>query len=243
MGGAALLLAGLTGVLTLLGGSTYFKALSLIGWRNKRLASALLAYSLVTPFRYRPNPYFTKNMNLSVTSATLALGALALLTTPAFAQAPCHPTPTTFHLAAGSLEQALTALSAQAGCSVHYDKTLVRSFRVPAVQGQLTAADALVRLVHGTGLEAHSDAQGLSVSQADQETIGLRAATLQAQVGQALKSQTLAQPLANALYAELGEVRTSVTAVARQQGFVSAAEKASYQRTFAKAEQVLATRN
>jgi hypothetical protein len=170
----------------------------------------------------------------------LGLGTLALATATVLAQAPCHPTPTTFHIAAGTLEQALTTLATQAGCPVQYDKKLVQSFRAPAVQGKFTAADALVRLVHGTGLEAHSEASRLSASQADQEKIGLRAATLQAQLGQAIKAQTLAKPLANAMYAELGEVRTSVTELAKQQGFVSAAEKASYQRTFAKTEHLLA---
>lgn len=182
-------------------------------------------------------------MTIAATRATLALGALAFLHATAFAQAPCKTTPTTLHLAASTLDNALTALSAQAGCPVHYDKQLAQQFRVPAVQGKFTAADALVRLVKGTGLEAHTDATGLSVSQADQNKIGLRAAALQAQLGQATKAQKLTQPTTNALYAELGAVRTSVTTLAKQQGFVSAAEKASYQRTFAKAEQVLAKSN
>lgn len=182
-------------------------------------------------------------MNLTATKATLALGALALFNATAFAQGPCNTTPQNIRIAAGTLDQALTALSTQLGCPVQYDKKLVQSFRVPAVQGKLTAADALVRLVKGTGLEAHTDTNGLSVSQTDQEKIGLRAATLQAQLGQASKSQQIAQGTANAMYEELGEVRTSVTTLAKQQGFVSAAEKASYQRTFAKAEQVVAKSN
>lgn len=182
-------------------------------------------------------------MNFTATKAALALGAFALFHATAFAQGPCSTTPQTIHLAAGTLDHALTSLATQLGCPVQYDKKLAQQFRVSAVQGKLTAADALVRLVQGTGLEAHTDAKGLSVSQADQEKIGLRAATLQAQLGQAIKSQTLAPNTANTLYAELGEVRTSVTTLAKQQGFVSAAEKASYQRTFAKAEQVLAKSN
>ena len=66
---------------------------------------------------------------------------------------------------------------------------------------------------------------------------------LQARLGQAVKAKTIAQSTANALYGDLGEVRTSVTSLAKQQGFVSAAEKASYQRTFAKAEQLVAKSN
>jgi type III secretion system FlhB-like substrate exporter len=182
-------------------------------------------------------------MLLAATRAALALGALALFNATAFAQAPCQTTPTTIHTAAGTLDKALTVLSSQAGCPVRYDKKLVQQFRAPAVQGKLTAADALARLVKGTGLEAHSDTQGLSVSQTDQEKIGLQAAALQAQLGQAVTAQTITQNIANAMYEELAEVRTSVTALAKQQGFVSAGEKASYQRTFAKAEHLVAKRN
>lgn len=182
-------------------------------------------------------------MNLVATRVTLALGALTLFTATAFAQAPCQTSPTTLHITAGTLDHALTALAAQTNCPVQYDKQLVQQFRAPALQGKLTAADALTSLVKGTGLEAHCDANGLSVSQADQEKIGLQAAMLQARLGQAVKAQTIAQSTANALYGDLGEVRTSVTSLAKQQGFVSAAEKASYQRTFAKAEQLVAKSN
>lgn len=182
-------------------------------------------------------------MSFVATKAAFALGALALFSTAASAQTPCATNPITFHLAAGPLAQALTTFSAQAGCPVQYDQKLVQTLRAPAVSGKLTAADALVRLVKGTGLEAHSDAKGLSVSQADQEKIGLKAAALQAQFGQAIKSQTIAPSTANAMYKKLDVVRTSVTELAKQQGFVSAAEKASYQRTFAQAEQALSKSN
>ena len=48
--------------------------------------------------------------------------------------------------------------------------------------------------------------------------------------------------IANEMYTELGDVKTSVTEFAKSQGFVSAGEKASYQRTFEKAQQVLTRR-
>jgi hypothetical protein len=99
--------------------------------------------------------------------------------------------------------------------------------------------EALIRMVRGTGLEVHADSMGLHISQADQEAIGLKAATLQASVGQAIKSQKIGQHTANGLFAKLGDVRTSVVDLARSQGFVSAAEKASYQRTFTEVERVL----
>ncbi|MBO3273368.1 STN domain-containing protein [Hymenobacter defluvii] len=139
------------------------------------------------------------------------------------------------------MAQALTDLSRQTGCPVQYEQQLVQPFRSPAIAGRLTTADALLQLVKGTGLEVHTTNDKLSVSQADQQAISSKAAALQTQVGQAVKAQKLPQHATTALYAELGAVRTSVVTLAKQQGFVSAAEKASYQRTFAKAEQLLAS--
>ncbi|UOR06948.1 STN domain-containing protein [Hymenobacter aerilatus] len=156
------------------------------------------------------------------------------------AQTVCQTTPTVVRIAAAPLAQALTDLSRQTSCPVQYEQQLVQSFRSPAVTGRLTTADALVQLVKGTGLEAHSSQGKLSVSQADQQVIGRKAASLQAQLGQAVKAQKLPQHQANTLYTELGAVSTSVVTLAKQQGFVSAAEKASYQRTFSQAEQLLA---
>ncbi|QNE42353.1 hypothetical protein F1C16_22290 (plasmid) [Hymenobacter sp. NBH84] len=139
------------------------------------------------------------------------------------------------------MAQALTDLSRQTGCLVQYDPQLVQSYRGRAVEGRLTTADALVQLVKGTGLEVHTDKDKFSVNQADQHAIGDKAATLQAQLGQAMQTKKLPQNKTTALHIELGAVRTSVVEFAKKQGFVSAAEKASYQRTFTKVEQLLAS--
>jgi len=77
-------------------------------------------------------------------------------------------------------------------------------------------------------------------AQADQQQIEQRATALQAAVQQAAKAQKLKQPAADALYKELAGVKASVQELAPKQGFVSAAEKASYQRVFAKAECAIA---
>ncbi|MBC6611551.1 hypothetical protein H8B15_11485 [Hymenobacter sp. BT507] len=185
----------------------------------------------------------SKNMNTKHVVFLLSLGVFTGSSISTSAQNSCKTTPAAVRITAGSLDKALTDLAKQLGCPVHYDKKIAQQFRSPAVQGTFTPTDALIRIVQGTGLEAHVDRNGLEVSRVDQAAIGLRVATLQAQLGQAVKSQQLTQNTANTLYSELGEVRTSVVELAKKQGFVSAAEKASYQRTFAKAEQALAQPN
>lgn len=169
---------------------------------------------------------------------TLAVGLL-ILSTVGYAQNLCFTTSAVINVSASPLAKALVSLSSQTGCPIGYEAKLVRPFRSSTVKGRLTPTEALIRMVRGTGLEVHADSMGLHISQADQEAIGLKAATLQASLGQAVKSQKVGQHTANGLFAKLGDVRTSVVDLARSQGFVSAAEKASYQRTFTEVERVL----
>jgi len=165
---------------------------------------------------------------------------LTVLTTAGHAQTTCSETPTRISVGANRLDKALAELSGQITCTIRYDRKVAQTFRSPAVKGNLTPSDALIQLVKGTGLEVHTDAS-LALNQADQEAIGLRAATLQANLGQAVKSQKLGQQTANQMFGKLGDVRTSVVELAKKQGFVSAAEKASYTRVFNEAEHLLAS--
>ena len=73
----------------------------------------------------------------------------------------------------------------------------------------------------------------------EQVSITQRATALQQQLKQAAAAHRLDPTAARTVSQELAEVQKSVAELAPKQGFVSAAEKASYQRTFAKAEQLL----
>jgi hypothetical protein len=74
----------------------------------------------------------------------------------------------------------------------------------------------------------------------EQVSITQRASALQQQLKQAAAAHHIDPTAARTVNQELAEVQKSVAELAPKQGFVSAAEKASYQRTFAKAEQLLA---
>jgi hypothetical protein len=106
----------------------------------------------------------------------------------------------------------------------------------------IKAAFALHALVLGA-TAAHAQAvpkTTTTTAQADQQQVEQQATGLQAAVQQAAKAHKLKQPAADALYKELAGVKASVKELAPKQGFVSAAEKASYQRVFAKAERAIA---
>lgn len=180
-------------------------------------------------------------MTTSSLALLLTAGLFTGPSTSLLAQTACPTTPTAIHVAATTLDQALATLARHSGCPIQYEQQVVQPFRSPAVYGTLTPVAAVTQLVRGTGLEVHLEHDQLRINQADQQAIGLQAATLQAQLGQAVKAQTLPQSKAQALYTELAQVRTSVVELAKEQGFVSAAEKASYQRTFAYVQQIIAS--
>ncbi|RZK32822.1 MAG: hypothetical protein EOO63_00090 [Hymenobacter sp.] len=95
-------------------------------------------------------------------------------------------------------------------------------------------------LINTTAFAQSVQQVALAASQADQSQIERKSTALQTDIGQALKLKKLDRKTADALTKELVEVKTSVASLAKQQGFVSAAENASYQRVFAKVERALA---
>ena len=92
----------------------------------------------------------TKRNGLS--SALCALTA-ALLSTAAFA--------TDFDVPSGSLEAALDVYSRQSGIQLMVPSDQVRSVHTSGVKGDLPAADALSRILSGTGFAARRDSSGV----------------------------------------------------------------------------------
>lgn len=76
--------------------------------------------------------------------------ASAILTGTAYAQD--TTTPREFDVPAGRLDAAVERLGEQAGLQIVYDQALVLGKNAGAVKGRLTAAEALKRLLSGTGL-------------------------------------------------------------------------------------------
>lgn len=88
--------------------------------------------------------------------------ALWLLACATIAHA-AGPGPIAIDLPAGPLADRLPALAAQTGASVQADAALLRGVQAPGVAGRLTAAEALARLLSGSGLAAAEESPGVFV--------------------------------------------------------------------------------
>ncbi|MBB2185304.1 hypothetical protein HLH32_02675 [Gluconacetobacter liquefaciens] len=71
---------------------------------------------------------------------------------------------------------------------------------------------------------------GAEITDQRQAHIAERANILQADIGNARKARYLSQGLANRMWRQVDAVRTDADALQRRQGFLSAAERASYDR-------------
>jgi len=178
-------------------------------------------------------------MNKKQIKSIATIISMTILSINAYAQMSCLQKPTKIYIMANRLDKALIILSSQIDCKIIYDTKLVHSFQSCKLEGNLSPSAALIQLVKGTGLEVHADHASLAINQADQQAVGIRVTTLQKSLKKAVKSKKITQKIANQMYSELQEVKTSVMDLAKKQGFVSAAEKASYQRTLDKIEHLV----
>ncbi len=107
----------------------------------------------------------------------------------AYAQTACKNTPVNIKVTARPLNQALTEFSKQIDCKLSYQPALVKGLKANSVAGKIIPFNGLTQLIKGSGLEVHVTGAGFELNQDDQKQIGLKAATLQAHLNQAVKSQ------------------------------------------------------
>lgn len=87
---------------------------------------------------------------------TLCLGLAA----PVWAQSAAASAPVAVSIPAQPLDKALTALAAQTGMLIGADSSLLAGKQAPALSGTYTPAEALQRLLAGSGLEAMPGSDG-----------------------------------------------------------------------------------
>lgn len=95
------------------------------------------------------------------------------------APAPATAASTDFHIPAQPLDQALAQLARQAGLQLLATPELVQGRRAPAVEGRLSTAAAVARLLRGSGLEGHVS-QGTLVVEKPAGTVALPEVTVSA---------------------------------------------------------------
>ncbi|REC94953.1 STN domain-containing protein [Kushneria indalinina] len=149
------------------------------------------------------------------------------------ANAACQLQAMTYDYPEQRLDQALQQFAHTSGCPVEMDNALVEGHRAQALSGSFTPDAALIQLVRGSGLEVHLDNGHYRVNQSDRERINDRIETLRYRVESARNDETLSPAAADALDAQLDAIAAQSDQLITEQGFLSAAEKASYERLFA----------
>ncbi|RJS91427.1 STN domain-containing protein [Salinisphaera sp. Q1T1-3] len=166
----------------------------------------------------------------------------AILLFGARAEAACQPAAAHYDLPAQRLDTALQEFAHISGCPVNVNTQLLDGHKAPALQGRFTPSVALIRLVRGSGLEVHFDETQLAVNQDDRQQMNQRVQQLEARLKGAVSSRQIDAGTADDLRAQLEAASDEAGQLIRQQGFLSAAEKASYDRLFAYVTGLLAPR-
>ncbi|WP_110669969.1 hypothetical protein [Salinicola halophilus] len=163
-----------------------------------------------------------------------ALGTLVslwLATSPAWAT--CQPNAVDYDLPTQRLDQALQQFAHRSGCFVEVTQAALAGQQASPTKGRFVPTTAIIHLVQGTGLEVHLDGDHYRVDHSDREAMFARIDALTDEIASARAQGALDAARANALSAQLDVVTTQMPALIAQQGFLSAAEKASYTRLFA----------
>lgn len=131
------------------------------------------------------------------------------------------------------LDQALQQFAHTSGCPVEMDMALIEGHKARALSGQFTPDAALIQLVRGSGLEVHLDNDHYRINQSDRERIEDLVETFRYRIDSARDNEQLSQDDAGALETQLDAIAAQSDQLITQQGFLSAAERASYERLFA----------
>ncbi|UYF98681.1 hypothetical protein [Halomonas sp. GD1P12] len=149
----------------------------------------------------------------------------ALVNLPAHAACPREPQ--AIDLPAQPLDEALEQLAVQTGCTIEGKRELAR-LRASSVNGAYRPEEALWALLQGTGWEGYTTDEGLEVSKRQQRWVLKQTADLRARIEE---HTALAPDTRRAYLEEIYAVERSAQALAFEQGFISAAEQASYRRS------------
>ncbi|AWN17717.1 hypothetical protein SALB1_3523 [Salinisphaera sp. LB1] len=146
------------------------------------------------------------------------------------AVAACLPDAAGYDFAAQRLDSALQQFAHTSGCPVRVDLGRYGRLKTSALKGRYTPADALVRLVRGTGLEVHVDNGKYAVNRADRHALKARIAATRSAISTARHGGIIGKARAAGFNQQLDSVWRNAQSLIRRQGFLSAAEKASFDR-------------
>ncbi|EGH10293.1 hypothetical protein PSYMP_12894 [Pseudomonas amygdali pv. morsprunorum str. M302280] len=160
----------------------------------------------------------------------LVISIACLTGAPVYAA--CQMTPITYDMPTQRLDEALQQLAHLSGCPVRVDRGADSSKKVKKFKGTFTPDRALWLVLKKTGLEGYVENDGLTVDRRGQDFVHARAAEIRTSLDEA-GTRVNAGKKKRFLH-ELTSIETGARKLVLEQGFVSAAEMASYKRDFDK---------
>ncbi len=142
--------------------------------------------------------------------------------------AACQAGPFAIALPEQRLDERLQDLAHRTGCFVAVEPALLEGKRAPALDGLLTSEQAFLQSVRGRGLETGPSQGHWRIDRAQQIQFAARIALLRARLADAAHGTAITPKAAGTLDRELDAIAVDVPAQVRAQGFLSAAERASY---------------
>jgi outer membrane receptor protein involved in Fe transport len=139
------------------------------------------------------------------------LSCASVLATAAFAE--------NFNIPSGSLDAALDVYTAQSGVQLAVSNDAIKGIKTSGVKGDLSAADALLHLLQGTGLAAKRDTNGIiEISHrnafVDDQPVHMAAATAPTASGAALETVTVTS---SKIGGDVQNIPISITAMSQEQ--------------------------
>ena len=145
----------------------------------------------------------------------------------------CQNEPLKIDISSQPVSQAIKVLTKQTDCPVSIDASL-KNITSNRVQGTMTPPDAIVALVRGTGLEGVTLKQGLGIGHYEQKAFQAQTDDVLRTVRQRVSERRLTKSQSKKIQDSMKSLMEGLKQNVLEQGFLSAGEKASYQRTLEK---------
>lgn len=142
----------------------------------------------------------------------------------------CQNGPVQVDISSQPVSQAVKLLSKQIGCPISVDANL-ENRTSHSVKGTMTPPDAIAALARGTGLEGVVLRQGLGIGHYEQKAFQIKTDEVLAKVRQRISEHRLTAAQGKKIQDSMKMLMEDLKKSVREQGFLSAGEKASYQRT------------
>lgn len=169
-------------------------------------------------------------MITKVSFSSICVGTMMLFGSGSCLAYNCQNKPVMIDISSQPIGQALTLLTKQTECPISIDASL-DNITSHDVKGTMTPPEAIVALARGTGLEGVTLRQGLGIGHYEQKEFQAQTDDVLRIVRQRASERRLTTSQSKKIQDSMKSLMEGIKKNVREQGFLSAGEKASYQRT------------